>query len=153
MEKCYFYTKSNTPSWVFFTIFKLYKSCRKSHMSRYLIIKVSCYHVIALCTYFFFYRSLYLFLLVLVFILKEKHVVWLIIKIWVFFIRFRIIQSSRFHSLHGDKFYKWYQLAQSITRDTFCRSRMTYSLSYENSQQANFETLEVSICCAQILSL
>ena len=48
---------------------------RKSHMSRYLKSKVSCYHVMALCTYFFSLLSLFVLIFsVLVFILKKKHV-------------------------------------------------------------------------------
>lgn len=76
--------------------------CRISDVSRYLLSKVSRYHVIALCYYFCSIFAIF-FLSFSVSILKQKDVVRLAIKVWVFFIIFPIIQSFYFCPLNGDK--------------------------------------------------
>ena len=70
--------------------------CRKSHMSRYLLSKVSCYHVMALCTYFFFFFvALCTYFFSFSFYFEEET---------RFFIIFRVTQSPYFRSLHSEKF-------------------------------------------------
>ena len=70
--------------------------CRKSHMSRYLLSKVSCYHVMALCTYFFFFFvALCTYFFSFSFYFEEET---------RFFIIFRITQSPYICSLHSEKF-------------------------------------------------
>ena len=79
------------------------------------------YHGITLLLFvliFPFHRSLYLIFQFLV--LNKKHVVSLDIKIWVFVIIFRIMQSSYFRSLLRDKLY---MVGRAILKNSMIDSR------------------------------